>query len=93
MRQAAKIDSNQPEIVDSFKAHGASVKYTPVGDGFPDLVVGYNKRNYLIEVKSEKGKLRKEQIKFFGDWNGQADVIRTQEDVDKFMKRIRESGL
>lgn len=65
-RRAAKIDGNQSEIVDAYRAHGYLVKSTAmVGEGFPDLIVWRSDHGYLlIEVKMPKGKLRKKQISF-----------------------------
>ena len=52
MRRAAKIDANQPEIVAALEAVGASVVSTAgLGNGFPDIVVGFRGINYLIEIK------------------------------------------
>ena len=52
MRRAAKIDANQPAIVDALRRIGAQV--TPlhaVGNGCPDLLVSHRGRWHLIEVK------------------------------------------
>ena len=39
-RRAAKVDRNQPEIVDALRKCGAFVKdCSGVGAGFPDLIV------------------------------------------------------
>jgi hypothetical protein len=52
VRRAAKIDDNQRSIVDALRAIGASVQtLAPVGQGCPDLLVGYKGHNYLLEVK------------------------------------------
>lgn len=51
-RYAARIDPNQPEIVAALRACGATVQpLSAIGKGVPDLVVGYNGANYLLEVK------------------------------------------
>lgn len=78
MRRAAKVDDNQAEIVALLRTHGASVAVmSAVGQGFPDLVVGYRGRNYLIEVKMPKGKMTEEQYDFAGHWRGQYAVVRS----------------
>lgn len=52
MRRAHRIDDNQARIVAVLRAIGCSVHDTSaLGGGFPDLVVGRNGRNYLIELK------------------------------------------
>ena len=79
--KARKIDANQPEIVKGLRAIGCSVAVTSsAGDGFPDLVVGYYGRNWLIEVKDgakppSRQKLTPEQEQFFIGWHGQIDIV------------------
>ena len=52
MRRAAKIDANQPAIVDALRKCGAFVQsLAAVGNGCPDLLIGYRGRTFLIEVK------------------------------------------
>ena len=53
-RRAARRDSNEIEIVRALEAAGASVTYlsTP---GVPDLLVGYQGRTHLLEVKQTLG--------------------------------------
>jgi hypothetical protein len=48
-----------------------------IGGGFPDLLVGRNKKDYLIEVKNPKtkGKLNKLQMKFIQEWQGKPVAI------------------
>lgn len=72
-------DSTHREIVRMLEAVGASVfDSADVGGGFPDLVVGYRGKTYLMEVKGPKGKLRASQVAFGRRWKGTAvDVVRT----------------
>lgn len=56
------------------------------GDGVPDLLVGYQGRNYLIEVKNPAKppsvrKLTPEQLKFHAAWRGQVAVVLTLTDA------------
>lgn len=52
MRQAARTDQNQVEIVKALRQVGASVQsLAAVGKGCPDLLVSFRGRNHLIEVK------------------------------------------
>jgi hypothetical protein len=80
-RRAAKIDSNQPEIVAMFRKLGASVAHTHmVGDGFGDVVVGFQGINVLVEIKdSEKPpsarKLTPAEAKFHDEWRGAIVII------------------
>ena len=42
MRRAAKVDTSQAPIIAMLRANGMSVKdCSAVGQGFPDLVVGF----------------------------------------------------
>jgi hypothetical protein len=80
-RRAAKVDSNQADIVAALRAIGCSVAVTSAaGDGFTDLVVGDHGNNYLMEVKDgslppSKRKLTDDQIEFHGSWKGQICVV------------------
>jgi hypothetical protein len=80
-----RTDNNQAEIVRILKAVGATVADTSiVGGGFPDLVVGYCKRAYLIEIKNPDahGKLRASQIIFQDKWKGpDVHVVETIEEA------------
>lgn len=81
MRLDAKPDANQTEIVEAYRAIGASVAVTSqLGNGFPDLVVGFRGRNWLIEIKDgtqppSKRRLTPAEKKFHEAWRGQVDVV------------------
>ena len=52
MRRAAKLDDNQAEIVSALWRVGATVQsLAAVGNGVPDLLVGFRGRLLLLEVK------------------------------------------
>ena len=72
MRQPAargRRDANQAEIVRVLRQCGARVKdASGLGGGFPDLVVLYRGIVRLVEVKTAKGKIRKSQLDFSGEW-------------------------
>ena len=53
MRRAAKVDTIHALIRDLFKANGLEWEDTAsVGKGFPDALVCYRGRLWLVEVKS-----------------------------------------
>lgn len=91
MRRAARIDTNQPEIVQALRDVGASVAITSmVGAGFPDIVVGYRDHNYLIEIKDgskppSRRKLTKDEQAFFDTWRGTVYIAK---DVDEALEII-----
>lgn len=72
MRRAARTDANQGEIQRALEAIGARVLYIkePV-----DLLVGFRKRNVLLEVKTDAGRMTKAQEAFFATWNGEAHIV------------------
>lgn len=64
-------DSTHHEVVEALESVGASVfDCADMGGGFPDLVVGYRGRTYLMEVKGPKGKLSPSQVAFSAGWRG-----------------------
>lgn len=97
MRRAAKVDDNQSEIVMTFRRMGCTV--TPlhaVGGGVPDLLVGCNGINLLVEVKDGKKppsarKLTKDQEKWHGEWRGQVDIVETMDDAISLVNCVRRS--
>ena len=91
MRRAARTDENQASIVAGLRAFGASVQpLHAVGQGCPDLLVGYRGRNYLIEVKNpEKPKadqqLTPRQVEWHGAWVGDVHTVRTLDGAIEFI--------
>ena len=75
-RRAARVDANQSTIVDDLRAIGATVQpLHAVGDGCPDLLVGYGGLNYMLEVKDgakspSRRKLTPDQEDWHGAWRG-----------------------
>jgi len=84
-RHNPKRDANEKEIVDFFKAQGISVVRlnTPM-----DLLLGYKKRNYLVEVKIPGKDLNKNQKEFVKEWRGQWIVIDSIDQASKLSKEI-----
>ena len=77
-----RVDANQRSIVADLRAIGATVEdLHEVGDGCPDIAVGFRGQNYLFEIKTESGQLRANQRRWHDRWNGQVDVIRSSEDA------------
>ena len=74
--RAKKIDANQLEIVSALRRCGAIVQsLASVGDGVPDLLVGFRRNTYLLEVKDEKQppskrQLTHDQILWHVEWCG-----------------------
>jgi hypothetical protein len=71
-----RVDHNQAEIVAALRAAGATVTdLHTLGRGCPDLLVGYGAVNYLIEVKSDHGRLTPAEAAWLGSWRGQSAVV------------------
>ncbi len=74
--RAAKVDDNHAQIVKSLRGVGATViSLAAVGGGCPDLVVGYRRTNYLMEIKDgakvpSARKRTPAQIHFAETWRG-----------------------
>ena len=52
MRRAAKVDANHSTIVKALRDVGATVlSLASMGHGCPDLVIGKDGKNWLVEVK------------------------------------------
>lgn len=88
MRYAARVDATQEQIVSALRAAGAYVWIIslPV-----DLLVGYETKTYLVEVKSgPKKRLTKLQEDFFAKWTGSELVrIETPEQALKMIGAIK----
>ena len=73
-----RADHNQDQIVRALKQIGCTVYKI----GRPlDLLVGYRQRCYILEAKSKTGKKTPFQEKFFKEWKGQRDIVRTPEEA------------
>lgn len=83
MRRAARVDGNQAEIVAALRAVGAIV--TPchaVGQGFPDICVGWQGNTYLLEIKDPSKpkadrQLTPAQVKWHASWKGHVAIVET----------------
>lgn len=82
VRRAAKVDGNQAEIVEALRGiDGCSVQVlSGVGDGCPDLLIGYRGFNFLFEVKDpdqpkHRHELTPDQKLFYASWCGQVQKV------------------
>lgn len=88
-----KADANQREIMKLCRQiPGVSVvTIHEVGKGIGDILLGYRKINYLIEIKNpamvkSQKKLTAAEVKFHDKWNGQIAIIESIEDILKLIK-------
>ena len=77
-----KVDSNQAQIIADLKKNGVSVlNLSRVGGGCPDILVGWQGKNILIEIKTAKGNLNDLQIEFFEQWKGPKFVCKSINEI------------
>lgn len=96
----AKADDNQPAIVAALRSAGASVQHLhAVGQGCPDLVVGYRckstgePRNALIEIKDgskppSARALTDAQLRWHSVWQGQVAIAEDEEQALRIIGAI-----
>jgi hypothetical protein len=96
-RRAARVDTNQASIVDYLRARGASVQsLAAVGEGVPDLLVGYRGVNLLLEVKRPAGpqgglddrRLTPVQERWHAAWRGIVCVVRGTPDCALLLAEV-----
>ena len=91
---AKRIDANQHQIVaDLRKAGCLVVSLAAMGDGLPDLLVGYNGHNFLLEIKSATGKLTPDQKRWHLFWNGQIDVVHNSTEALRAIGAVTDDSL
>lgn len=95
MRRAAKIDANQNEIVEALRAVGATVQsLAACGNGVPDLLVGFRRGTWLLEVKDghkppSARELTPDQVRWHCDWTGcPCSVVNSVEEALAFIGAI-----
>jgi hypothetical protein len=87
MKRVARVDANQKEIVEAFRKLGATVLHLhQIGQGCPDILVGYQGSNYLVEIKDgakspSHRKLTDDQKTFHSKWNGQVCIINSINEI------------
>ena len=85
MRRAAKVDANQAEIVQALRQIGAVVQsLAAVGNGCPDLLVGFRGKNWLLEIKDgskppSAQALTPHQVEWHRVWQGHVVVVNSVE--------------
>jgi hypothetical protein len=71
LRTASRVDANQASIVRALRAVGASVLHVHQLKNCFDILVGYRKRTFLMEIKvSEKETLTPGEAEFMRTWQG-----------------------
>lgn len=95
MPMPRRVDFNQREITTYLRSQGATVLIlSAVGRGCPDLLVGLNKRNVLVEVKDgakplSAQKLTPDQLRFHSIWQGEIIILRGLADARNLIWTMR----
>ena len=77
--QKKRVDLDQRAVIARLEEMGFSVlNLSAVGQGCPDLLVGKDGRNFLLEIKSKNGILTPAQIEFHKNWLGHCGVVKLQ---------------
>lgn len=82
-----RVDDNQPAIVSALRQVGATVHVTSmIGNGFPDICVGYRGITYLFELKdgnkvASKRKLTGDEQIWHDNWRGHVAIVESVEDA------------
>lgn len=82
-RYHRKVDANQAVLVTELRRVGASVQsLASLGQGTPDLLVGWRGGNYLFEVKDPRKppaqrKLTEAEERWHGAWRGRCYTVET----------------
>ena len=92
MRRAGRVDDTQGPIVQALRKIGASVAITSgAGGGLPDIIVGMNGINLLIEIKSgdkapSAKKLTPAEAYFVANWKGRpVKIIESPEEAVNYV--------
>lgn len=98
MRRAAKVDANQPAIVQAFRQCGFSVYPAHrTGEGFPDLVIAFGGLTWLVEVKDgskppSARMLTEPQQRFHESWKAPIAVIASIDQALDFATRAKQEA-
>jgi hypothetical protein len=84
-RRAARIDTNQPQIVKELRARGLSVELD-----HDDILVGHNGITYWYEIKtSEKAVVKESQKKILAEYKGHYKIVWSTEMILEDMGIIK----
>lgn len=94
---AKRIDLNHQDIVEGLRRVGATVQsLAPLGKGAPDILVGFRRMNYALEIKNplmppSKQRLTVAEEEWHESWQGQVVVIKTLDEALKAIGASRNS--
>jgi hypothetical protein len=91
-RRAARVDANQPEIVEAFRKLGCSVLIISQLKNCCDLIVA-NGQTAAVEVKDgtlpkSKRQLTEGEMDFMHSWKGLYFIVESLDDVVRVVKEL-----
>lgn len=95
MRKMGRVDANHGQVVDALRQFGCVVRSTAqLGDGFPDLIVGYRGVLVVLEVKDgskpeSARKLTAAEVKFLSEWPRAYVVTSPQDAIEAVVEAAR----
>ena len=92
LRRAAKVDKNQPEIVEAFRRMGCSVLIISQLKNCCDIIVSRGK-TAAIEIKDgslpkSKRQLTEGEMDFMHKWKGLYFIVESLDDVIRVVKEL-----
>jgi hypothetical protein len=93
MRRAARTDDNHADIVQALRSAGAAVQsLAAIGDGCPDLLIGYAGRTAVVEIKDgskppSRQRLTPAESAWHAGWTG--GTLAIVSDVESAMRLLR----
>ena len=86
-RRAARIDENQPRIVEQLR----QIPGVTVATGMDDILCGAHGRTYWYELKtSAKAEVRPSQIRLRETWTGHYKVVTSVDEIMRDMGLVRD---
>jgi hypothetical protein len=95
VRRAARVDENQKAITAALRAIGATVQpIHAIGRGTPDLLVGWQKINALLEIKdgskpASARQLTDDEAQWIAAWRGSVRIV---ESVEQAVRAVLDWG-
>lgn len=94
-RRAARIDANQPELVDYIRKLGGSFQHTHTIPGALDGIVGFQGIDQRVEIKDPSQPARSQNLtelekETFSTWRGRPPVVlKTREDCRRLLQSMQ----
>jgi len=92
--RANKVDANHADIVKALRSAGAlALSLTSCGNGVCDVLIAFNGRMTLAEIKDGKKPLSKQMLtpmqeNFFREWDGYCVILRSVEDALRLLGKM-----